>query len=43
MEFAKIEMNAVREVSAQVESTIVELSDLELILVGGGTGDVQFG
>ena len=43
MDFAKIELNAVREVTEQIEERIIELNELELVLVGGGTGDVQFG
>lgn len=43
MEFAKVEISAVREATAKVEEIVVELVELELALVGGGTGDIHFG
>ena len=43
MEFANIEIAAVREAVAGAGDQVVELNELELALVGGGTGDVQFG
>jgi hypothetical protein len=43
MEFAKSEISAVREVVKNVDESFAELTELELVLVGGGTGDVQLG
>jgi hypothetical protein len=43
MEFAKTEMLAVREVSEKANEAVVELSELELVMIGGGTGDVHLG
>ena len=43
MEFAKNEIAAVREAADNVVDQLVELSELELVMVGGGTGDVQLG
>lgn len=43
MEFAKVEISAVRETASQVEELVVQLSELELALIGGGTGDIHFG
>jgi hypothetical protein len=43
MEFAKLEMSAVREVSEKANEVVVELSELELVMIGGGTGDVHLG
>ena len=43
MEFTKPEIAAVREAVAGGKDHLVELNELELALVGGGTGDVQFG
>jgi hypothetical protein len=43
MEFTKAEITAIRDVAVEVKDHVVELSELELLLVGGGTGDVQFG
>ena len=40
MEFATIEL---REAAAEPKDHIVDLNELELALVGGGTGDVVFG
>lgn len=42
MEVAKLEILAVREVAEKVNE-VVELSELELVMIGGGTGDVHFG
>lgn len=44
MEIAKVEIEALEKVAAEV-STLnpAELGDLQLALVGGGTGDVVFG
>ena len=43
MEIAKIELNAIREAADKVEQVVVELSELELVMVGGGTGDIHLG
>jgi hypothetical protein len=43
MEFARLEISAVRDVASKNEEAVVELNDLELTLIGGGTGDVQLG
>jgi hypothetical protein len=43
MEFTKSESAAVRNVAIEVKDDVVELNELELLLVGGGTGDVVFG
>ena len=43
MEFAKPEISAVRQVSENANEVVVELSELELVMIGGGTGDVHFG
>jgi hypothetical protein len=43
MEFTKTELAAVRDVAVEVKDHVTELNELELMLVGGGTGDVQFG
>jgi hypothetical protein len=43
MEFAKPELDAVEQAVAGKVSEIKELGELELALVGGGTGDVTFG
>ena len=43
MEFAKVEISAVRETANQVDELVVELSELDLALIGGGTGDIHFG
>ena len=43
MDIAKIELEAVEKVASVPSVKLVELNDLHLALVGGGTGDVQFG
>ena len=43
MEFATTEIAAVREVAVEVNDHLIELRELELLMVGGGTGDVVFG
>jgi hypothetical protein len=43
MEFAKSEITAVREVAKSADGALIELTELELVRVGGGTGDVQLG
>jgi len=41
MEFARVELEAVQsEVSRVADSNVLELSDLQLALVGGGVGEV---
>jgi hypothetical protein len=41
MEFAKVELEAVQsEVTRVADSNVLELSDLQLALVGGGVGEV---
>ena len=44
MEMTKIEFAAIEQVALAAEKTeaVRELADLELALVGGGVGDVQF-
>jgi hypothetical protein len=43
MEFTKTEIAAVRNVAVDIKDDVIELNELELLLVGGGTGDVVFG
>ena len=43
MEFTKVEISAVREAADKLDETIVALTELELVLVGGGTGDIHLG
>ena len=44
MEIAKVELAAVEQAIAVAPAIeIKELAELELALVGGGTGDVSFG
>jgi hypothetical protein len=43
MEFAKMEFTAVREAAEKTNQVVVELTELELVMVGGGTGDVHLG
>ena len=42
MEMTTVEVSAVSEAAAKVEKVVVELADLELVMVGGGTGDIHF-
>ena len=44
MEIAKVEIAAVEKaVGAGFEVEMVELSELQLALIGGGTGDIHLG
>ena len=43
MEFNKIEVLEIEKTVNDLESTVRELGELELSLVGGGHGDVAFG
>ena len=43
MEMTKVEISAVRDVANKVEDAVTELSELELLMVGGGTGDIHLG
>ena len=43
MEIAKIELAALEQAASKQGETLVQLSDLELALVGGGVGEVLFG
>ena len=43
MELAKTEISAAREIANKVDELVVELSELELTMIGGGTGDIHFG
>ena len=43
MEFAKVEILAVRDAASKAEEVVCELTELDLALVGGGTGDIHFG
>ena len=43
MEFAKVEISAVRDIANKVDELVVELNELELATIGGGTGDIHFG
>ena len=44
MEIAKVELEAVEKVASEAPNLLlVDLNDLQLALIGGGTGDVQFG
>ena len=40
--FAQVETVEVVEIDAEANKAVVELNDLELAFVGGGTGDVCF-
>ena len=42
MEFNKIEVLEIEKTVNDLESTVRELGELELSLVGGGSGDVAF-
>jgi hypothetical protein len=45
MDMTKVEMDAVNNLAERVEQgtdALIELNALELLLVGGGSGDVQF-
>ena len=43
MDFNKIEVLEIEKTVSDAEVAIRELGELELSLVGGGMGDVQFG
>ena len=43
MEMTKVEISAVRDVASKVEDAVIELNELELLMVGGGTGDIHLG
>ena len=44
MEIAKVEIAAIEKVAgAVVEVDMVELNELQLALIGGGTGEVSLG
>lgn len=43
MEFSKAELANVSETVSKIEDAVVELSELDLTMVGGGTGDIHFG
>jgi hypothetical protein len=44
VEIAKVEIEAVEKVASEAPNLkLVTLNDLQLALVGGGTGDVVFG
>ena len=43
MEIAKVEIEAVEKVATVSPQDIADLNELQLSLIGGGTGDVQLG
>ena len=43
MEIAKIEIAALEQVTSKQSEALVQLSELELTLVGGGVGDILLG
>jgi hypothetical protein len=44
MELTELELEAVANVTkSSTETCVAELSDMQLVLVGGGTGDVIIG
>ena len=43
MELSKMEISAVRETLKKNEEVLVDLNELELAMIGGGTGGVHFG
>jgi hypothetical protein len=43
MEMIKAELVAVGEVIETVDAELIQLNELQLALVGGGSGDVIFG
>jgi len=43
MDFNKIEVLEIEKTVNEAESAVRELGELELSLVGGGSGDVAFG
>jgi hypothetical protein len=43
MEFAKVELTAVEKVADPIQSETKELNELQLVMIGGGCGEVVFG
>ena len=43
MELSKLEVAAVEATTLQAQQTMLELSELELAMVGGGVGEVILG
>jgi hypothetical protein len=43
MEMNKVEIGAVQALENQVVSVVKELEDCELMLIGGGMGDITLG
>jgi hypothetical protein len=43
METNKMEMGAVQAADVSVADAVIELQDFELVLVGGGCGDISLG
>ena len=43
MELTKVEISAINDVVTKIEEAVTELNELDLTLVGGGTGDIHFG
>ena len=43
MEFAKVELAAVEHVADLTQAEIKELDELQLVMIGGGCGEVVFG
>ena len=43
MEIAKLEIEAVEKVVGAANVEILDLNELQLALVGGGTGDIHLG
>ena len=40
MDFAKKEVEAVEQTAVQVENDFLELNEMQLSLIGGGTGEI---
>ena len=43
MDMNKVELGAVQAVEPQAVDAITELKDCELVLIGGGCGDISLG
>jgi hypothetical protein len=43
MDINKVEMSAVQAVEATIADAVIELKDFELVLIGGGCGDISLG
>jgi hypothetical protein len=43
MDFAKVELAAVEQAVDQPQSDLNELNELQLVMIGGGCGEVVFG